>query len=115
MKQWERTIDNMDYIFIVGSNKEEKQYLINKSQKDDLWFHIANYPSCHVVCQLNSNSKINKKHYNKIIKQGAVCCKSHSKYKNMNNLDITYSTIKHLENTDKVGSVIVHNSKTITI
>jgi predicted ribosome quality control (RQC) complex YloA/Tae2 family protein len=115
MKQWERTIDNMDYIFIVGSNKEENQYLINKSQQDDLWFHIANYPSCHVVCQLNPNSKINKKHYNKIIKQGAVCCKSHSKFKNVNKLDITYSSIKYLENTDKVGSVIVHNSKTITI
>ena len=36
MKQWERTIDNVEYIFVVGSNKEENQDLINKSHENDL-------------------------------------------------------------------------------
>jgi predicted ribosome quality control (RQC) complex YloA/Tae2 family protein len=115
MKQWERTIDNTDYVFIVGTNKEENQDLINKSQPHDLWFHISNQPSCHVVCKINDNTKSNKKHYNKIIKQGAVCCKSHSKYNSLKNVDITYTTIKQLENTNITGTVIVHNSKNITI
>lgn len=115
MKEWVQTIDNMEYIFIVGSNKEENQYLINNSQQHDLWFHIANYPSCHVVCKMNPNNKLNKKHLNKIIKQGALCCKMHSKYKHLQKLDITYATIRQLENTETVGSVIVHNGKTIAI
>ena len=115
MKQWERLIDNTDYIFIIGSNKEENQYLIDSSEPNDLWFHISEYPSCHVICKLNHTTKVSKKHLNKIVKQGAVCCKSHSKYKNSKDVDITYTKIKHIENTDKIGSVIVNNSKIITI
>lgn len=115
MKQCERTIDNIDYLFVVGTCKEENQYLIDKSQCHDLWFHISNYPSCHVVCQIQNASKPNKKHLHKIIKQGALCCKAHSKYKRDKNVDITYATIGQLESTDKIGKVIVHNSKTITI
>ena len=115
MKHWERKIDNIVYDFIIGSNKEENQYLINSSEPVDLWFHISDCPSCHVICKINHITKVSNKHFNKIIKQGAVCCKSHSKYKNLKDVNITYARIEHLQNTDKVGSVIVNNGKNITI
>ena len=50
-----------------------------------------------------------------IIKQGAILCKQHSKYKSHKNVSIVYTYIKHVTMTNIVGTVTTENTKTIKI
>ena len=115
MKQWIRNIDGDEYVFLIGSHQSENQELIDNSKNSDIWFHVANVPSCHVICQLDDIVIKDKKHLKKVIKQGALCCKIHSKFANVKNLEITYCRVEDLTNTDVIATVIVKNGKSITI
>jgi len=115
MKQWIREIDGSEYTFLIGTHQAENQTIIDNSNATDIWFHVANAPSCHVICQTNNVIIKDKKHLRKVIKQGALCCKIHSNFANIKNLEITYCNVGDLENTDVVATVIVNNGKSINI
>ena len=115
MKQWIRDIDGNEYIFLIGTHQDENQTLIDNSNAADIWFHVANVPSCHVICRIDNIVIKDKKHLRKIIKQGALCCKIHSNFANVKNLEITYCLVGDLTNTDVVATVIVNNGKSIKI
>ena len=52
--------NNQIYSISIGGNKCENTALIDNSSTNDVWFHIAGLPSCHVVMKINTNSaKIN--------------------------------------------------------
>jgi predicted ribosome quality control (RQC) complex YloA/Tae2 family protein len=40
----------------LGRNEEENATLLKESKKDDIWFHIKDLPSAHVVIQTNKKS-----------------------------------------------------------
>lgn len=43
-------IIEMDYgKVVIGKNKNENIKIIQSSESDDLWFHLKDYPSCHIV------------------------------------------------------------------
>jgi predicted ribosome quality control (RQC) complex YloA/Tae2 family protein len=107
-------IENIKYTFIVGRDANENTEIIKQAEPYDLWFHVSNYPSCHVICKLEP-IKYDKKIFRKIIKQGAICCKQYCSYKNIDNLSIDYTYIKNVTLTDIPGSVNVTNVKNIDI
>ena len=41
--------DNNEYIIQIGKNKNENWELIDNASNTDIWFHIEDQPSCHVV------------------------------------------------------------------
>jgi len=107
---------NLDITFVIGQNAAENFQIIDDSQPDDLWFHVAEFPSCHIVAKINDiMDNINRKDIKYIVKQGAILCKQHSKYKSVKNLDINYTEISNVQKTDIVGSVITSNTKIIKI
>jgi len=108
-------IEGIFYTYIIGTNANENFKLIDMSNPYDLWFHVANYPSCHVICQLQEDKKYDKKLLRKIVKQGALCCKQYCKYKNISDLSITYTYIKNISKTDIIGQVNTTNAKYISI
>jgi predicted ribosome quality control (RQC) complex YloA/Tae2 family protein len=105
---------NQNVTFYIGKNAQDNFDVIDKGVENDLWFHLDNYSSCHVVGVIN-NLKINKKELNAIIKQGAVICKKHSKYKSEKNISIVYTTINNITKTEIIGQVILKNKKTVII
>jgi predicted ribosome quality control (RQC) complex YloA/Tae2 family protein len=104
---------NENIIVIIGQNAEEKFEIIDKATTNDIWFHVHNYASCHVIIPITKT--YNKKQLNKIIIQGAVICKKYSKYNSVINLPIIYTKIKYVEKTEIIGSVFSKNTKIITI
>lgn len=117
MKEITRFIDAIktDIVFKIGGNAQENSDLIDSSQPDDIWFHVDNLPSEHVVATISTDKKLDKKQLSKIITQGAVLCKQYSKYASQKNLPIVYTRIKDLLKTEKVGCVIAQNQKVVSI
>lgn len=92
-----------DIAFIIGQNATENDHLIERSNDDDIWFHVDNKSSCHVVATISENN-ITRKNMKYIIKQGALLCKTHS-YPSEKNLSIVYTKIKNIQSTNIPGQV----------
>ena len=122
----------LNVIYKIGKNAENNFEILDQSNKQDVWFHVNNSSSCHVIACLK-NIKFNryddelpnyydidfdsldKKQKLQIIKQGAILCKQFSRLKNEKNVEIIYAKIEDVHKTDTMGSVITSNSKKVVI
>jgi predicted ribosome quality control (RQC) complex YloA/Tae2 family protein len=105
-----------EYIeYRVGQNAKENFDLIDDSEADDIWFHISQLPSCHVVASIPPHKQYDKNIIKKIAIQGAVICKQFSKYKSEKVVHVMYTPIHHVIKTPTVGAVSVEEYKTIII
>jgi predicted ribosome quality control (RQC) complex YloA/Tae2 family protein len=102
-------------MFSVGNNASENFSVIDGSKDNDIWFHVKDFSSCHVVASIPEDVKLTKKDLKYIIKQGALLCKKYSKYSNVKDLAIIYTTINNVQKTDIIGSVLTSNIKNIKI
>ena len=116
MKLFEVYIPNINktIIYKIGSNANDNFNIIDQSKSNDIWFHLADYPSAHIIAVIPSED-IDKKDLKYIIKRGAVICKENSKYQNEKNLEITYTEISNISKTNIAGTVNVSKSKKIKI
>jgi predicted ribosome quality control (RQC) complex YloA/Tae2 family protein len=104
---------NKNITFCIGKNAQDNFDVIDASLPEDMWFHVKDLPSCHVVAKIPEG--IDRKEMKSIIKRGALLCKMHSKYKASDKLEITYTRIKNIQKTDTPGSVITATTSSITI
>jgi predicted ribosome quality control (RQC) complex YloA/Tae2 family protein len=95
--------------FYVGMNAEENFELIDMASPNDLWFHVNNRSSGHVVAKIPENTS--RKEISAIVKQGAFVCKYYSKYSSEQNLEIIYTKIENVKKTEIVGKVELSNHK----
>ncbi len=113
MKKFTEKIGDQIFDIFVGTNAKENWELIDGSDPFDLWFHVEDLPSGHVVIreQLKgksiTNTNTEPEYPNQIISIGANACKSQSKYKNNTNVKIVYTQISNLKKGKDVGSVFV--------
>jgi len=115
MKSETIVISAMEITYNIGVSAQDNFDLIDASSPQDIWFHVQDLPSCHVVAVIPENEKLDKKKIRAIIKQGAVICKKHSKYASHKNLPIIYTKIEDVQKTGTSGSVLTTNIKTIII
>jgi hypothetical protein len=106
------TFDKIEYTIFVGKNRTNNWELIDNAKDSDIWFHIANSSSCHVVLQ--TDIPINKIP-RQVIKRCACLCKSNSNSKSEKNCEIIYTSINNVTKTKNVGEVTVTNTKKILI
>lgn len=106
---------NMNIEFHIGKSAQDNVDVINMARPNDIWFHVKNDSSCHVVAILPE--KVNKKELHTIIKKGALLCKQNTKKvaSSNNAIEIIYTPIKHICKTDILGQVTVQTSKTIVL
>lgn len=100
--------ENEDFKILVGKNNLDNWRIIDESNEDDLWIHINEHPSCHVIIKKNENKKdfpID------IIKKAGIICKNNSKCRIYKSVRIVYTTIKNVKKTDKCGEVYLKNFK----
>jgi len=102
---------NQEIIFHVGKSAAGNFEIIDNAKDDDLWFHIDNKSSCHVVASVPE--ALDRKNIRYIVKQGAILCKQHSRFKTKTT--IVYTKIKNIEKTDIPGKVIVSEEKLINV
>lgn len=101
-----------EWIIIIGKNKEENWKIIDDASPSDIWFHMQDIPSCHVI--LKTTDPI-KKISKDVLKRCALLCKMNSKAKNENKTNVMYSEIENVKKTRNVGEVIVHPFKTLVV
>jgi predicted ribosome quality control (RQC) complex YloA/Tae2 family protein len=123
---------NLSVVYKIGNNGKKNFELIDQADRFDLWFHIHNEPSCHVIACLKNIrftsrddelpnfydinfDSLDKKQKLQIIKQGAILCKQYSKFKSSKDVDIVYTKIENVEKTEITGKVMVFSGKIITI
>ena len=116
MKTITKYIDSIksDIVYHIGQNASENFDIIDASNQTDLWFHIETAPSCHVVASIE-DQKYDKKQLHKIVVQGAMLCKQHSRQKSDKNVAIVYCQIADIEKQSKIGSVNLRKVKRIVI
>lgn len=105
---------NRDIVYCIGTNAKDNFDVIDVSQPDDLWFHVKDLPSCHVVAKIPDDIT-DRKELQYIIKRGAIVCKQYSKYSSTQNLEIIYTRIKNVEKTAIPGSVITSTVSSVKV
>jgi predicted ribosome quality control (RQC) complex YloA/Tae2 family protein len=105
--------DDTSYEIVIGQNKNENWDLFDQSKSTDVWFHVANFPSCHVFLK----TELAVKHIPKqVIKRCACLCKSNTKpCASMKDCEIIYASIETLEKGKHVGEIMTKNTKKIII
>ena len=106
---------NQEISYSIGKNAKDNFNIIDNSHDKDIWFHLDNTSSSHVIAHVSNFEKLDKKQHRQIVTQGAVLCKSNSKSKSDKNVDINYTFIKNITKTDIPGTVITNNVKSIKI
>ena len=100
-----------DYTISIGQNKEENWQLIDSSEPNDVWFHIDDQPSCHVVLKNENNIKL-RDFPRQVLKRASYLCKINSAAKRSPNCDVIYTLISSITKTSVVGQVVVANGAT---
>ena len=103
------TENDKEYQILIGSNKYENEQIIKSSYSNDIWFHLNDYSSCHIVLK-SGDDNIPKKYLTHIAKMFSLYKKGLPK-----NYKVIYTNIKNIKLTDEIGSVIPKNSKIIKI
>jgi len=101
--------------FKIGQNAHDNFSVIESAEPIDLWFHIEDQSSCHVVATIPPSIEFDKKQLMYIIKQGAILCKQHSRYKSQKKVSVIYTTIQNISLTNIPGTVNTQNTKTVII
>jgi predicted ribosome quality control (RQC) complex YloA/Tae2 family protein len=105
--------NKMDYTIIIGKNKKENWQIIDDAIETDIWFHVSESPSCHVILKnvLSALSAIPIQ----VIKRCAYLCKINSNAKYEKKSVIIYTSILNVKKTNNEGEVIVTNCKNVTL
>jgi predicted ribosome quality control (RQC) complex YloA/Tae2 family protein len=116
MKTYIHTIMDVKYIIKVGTSAKENWELIDNSYPEDLWFHLDEFSSAHVVVSQDTNSQEEIFYPNQIVLLASDYCKLNSaNSKNLCKVKIVYTEIKNLKKGKEIGSVFISKSKYITI
>ena len=118
MKVFTHIIGDKTWDIFVGTSAKENWKLIDESDPFDLWLHVDEYPSGHVIIKerLTGKSELEVPDYpNLIIALGADYCKSQSKYSHIPKLKIVYTLVANLKKGKEVGSVFISKEKFILV
>ena len=101
--------------YTIGKNAQDNFNIIDESNPNDIWFHVEDRPSNHVIAKIPPNINIDKKMEKYIIKQGAILCKQYSKCKSESNVPIVFTKIHNVKKTSIIGSVETIDTKILFI
>jgi predicted ribosome quality control (RQC) complex YloA/Tae2 family protein len=100
-------IEEKCYKVVMGQNAKENDLIIKNSHPMDLWFHLSDVPSAHLVIR-NNGDKIPRRYINEI---GGMLFENNKKY--TRNTNVIYTEIRNVKRTDVPGRVITKKVETI--
>jgi predicted ribosome quality control (RQC) complex YloA/Tae2 family protein len=95
----------VEYMFHIGRDRYENWDLIDGSRPCDVWFHVEDAPSSHVVLEMEGLEGGIKSLPRPVLKRGAGLCKEHSSSKSVAQCPVIYTTVDKLVKGREVGSV----------
>ncbi|MBQ3596772.1 MAG: NFACT family protein [Clostridia bacterium] len=97
---------------LVGRNNIENDRLTFTSASDDLWLHVKDYQSSHVIIRSGKNQLKEQ-----TIMKAASICAYYSKCRNEIKVQVDYTQKKHVKKPakSKPGKVVYDNFKTIVV
>jgi predicted ribosome quality control (RQC) complex YloA/Tae2 family protein len=95
-----------------NKNKKENWKLIDDSIETDVWFHVSDLPSCHVI--LKNTISLSMLPI-QVIKHCAYLCKINSNAKYEKKSSIIYTLICNVKKTNIEGEVAIKNCKTVSL
>jgi len=107
MKKEIFTYNNVEYVIYIGKNKSENWSLIDAAVESDIWFHVKDVPSCHVILKCSSKLKDVPR---AVLTRCCILCKKNSPKCNPNS-EIIYASLKNVKKGQYEGSVLVTNNK----
>jgi predicted ribosome quality control (RQC) complex YloA/Tae2 family protein len=115
----ERITDNInDYemVYWIGENAQDNWDIIDKADKNDIWFHLADHPSAHVI--LRTENLPIKKISRHILIHCGIQCRLHSKWANISykqKVKVIYTEIKNVSKADNPGAVYTKKENYLSI
>ena len=102
-------IEDKEYTILIGKNSKGNEEIIKLSNQNDMWFHIDNISSPHIILQ-NNGDIISKRYLNFIATM-------FQEYKNNlpKRYNIIYTEVKNVKLTSKLGTVNISNTNKIKI
>ena len=97
--------------YLIGKNAKDNFKVIDEALPQDIWFHIHDESSCHVIAEMPPDiSNIN--HIREIIEKGAQLCKENTnKFRDTNKkLLIIYDSKSNIIKTKTAGCVITNDA-----
>lgn len=108
-----RFVSSDGFDIYVGKNNLQNDYLSFKfANGNDIWLHVKNMPSAHVIIRLNQ-----KNISERAIFEAANICVFYSKAKDLKNVEVDYTQKKFIKKMPdaRPGMVIYKNYKTVCI
>ena len=102
----------IEYSIKIGKNANENTEIVKNACESDIWFHVSDSPSCHVI--LENTIKLNLIPQ-QVVKRCAYLCKINSSAKSLSKCSIIYTTIVNVQPTMIPGQVVTNNCKTICV
>lgn len=108
--------DGIEYTMQIGQNAQDNFDLIDASESQDIWFHLDDLPSPHVVLKVLKAVDGKQPLLPKgVILTCAFNCKKHSSYNKLRNISAIYTEIRNVTKTEPVGSVLTVKTKKIRL
>ena len=104
--------DAVIYTIHSGKSAKGKDKLLDESSPTDIWFHVADGPSAHIILSNPTEMAINKIP-RQVIKRCACICKASAKLSTK--CAIIYTERANVEKTEGLGRVTTTNVRTIQI
>lgn len=108
-----KKVEYNDITYIIGENAQDNWYILDLYKKENdkfIWFHLNSFSSAYVIMCSTIND-IDKSQLNDYLYYGAELCKNNTKYRNLKNLKIIYTTLKKISKTNTIGEVTISGKK----
>ena len=100
-----------ELIIHIGANAKDNWNIIDMAKPNDIWFHVEDHPSAHVILIVPTELTQIKDVSKMTLKYRANLCKKNKE--NKDQMNVIYTQIKNVTKADKEGSVTTTNCKVI--
>jgi predicted ribosome quality control (RQC) complex YloA/Tae2 family protein len=88
-----------DIVYYIGKDAKDNWDLIQNADETDIWIHLQDHPSPHVIIENSTDMKHGVKH----IMFGCQLCKQYSKLKTKKSVSISVLEMKFVKKGKSVG------------
>jgi predicted ribosome quality control (RQC) complex YloA/Tae2 family protein len=92
-----------EILFRIGQCKEDHHQMIDESSPQDLWFHLEDFPSSHIIASVPDD--LNREKVKEIIRYGIRLSREKSKYGS--DVAVVYRRIRDVKKSNVIGEVII--------
>lgn len=89
------------YICKIGKNKTENWQLLSNSKPEHIFFHLSSFPSCYVILECKTNTKMTLD----ILEECAKICKQNTKYRNIKNICVDCTKCSNVIKGENEGEI----------